>query len=252
MLRKGIVLCVATVGFVALSLLLYGCAATPTPPPPPTPMIVIVTQPPLPTYTPYPTQTPLPTYTPAPTYTPYPTSTPLPPTPAPTPTPTAMPTLPPTPTIRPTDTPAPAPVAPPPPADVVRVEYKDLHYECQGFRDWGGGVKGYRSFQVAMIVTNRGSDAILPPWKPTRWLITGDGSSFRVEVRIWQWGQRGQTFAQPTIAPGATEGWTWMAYPLNQGEWVGAVEWEHGGKTYRNDLPKPNMSLREYNYVNCD
>ncbi len=93
-----------------LAVLLLAACATPTPQ-----IIretVMVTQPPLPTYTSYPTFTPLPTYNPWPTPTSQPTQAVVTPTPLPTPTPllpSPTPTPePPTQTPQPTSTPTPA------------------------------------------------------------------------------------------------------------------------------------------------
>ncbi len=111
----------------------------------PTPEIVketvIVTQPPLPTYTPYPTGTPLkplPTYTPYPTYTPpmpLPTYT-LPPTPTATTTMTPMPADTPTPT--PTWTPVAQPTTTPIPTSSPVAVIADWRGEYYGNRDLSG------------------------------------------------------------------------------------------------------------------
>jgi hypothetical protein len=104
-----------------------------------------------------------------------------------------------------------------------------------------------------MIVTNLGDKPIQPPWLPSRWILT-DGVSELVETYAWQWILRANPtpFPQPPIQPGETQGWTWMVYPLQKGWWVAAIEWDYDGETYRQDLPKPNMALKEYNYVDCE
>jgi hypothetical protein len=138
---------------------------------------------------------------------------------------------------------------------VVKVEYRDLHYECQQNRVWGSPPntrQGYRSLQVAMILTNLDDKPIQPPWGPSRWILT-DGINQAVETISGQWVLRGQPpFPQPPIQPGETQGWTFLVYPLDKGWWVMAIEWDYEGRTYRQDLPKPNMALREYNYVDCE
>ncbi len=206
---------------------------------------------PLPTYTPMPTQTPAPTYTPYPTYTPPPTWTPVPTsTPLPTATLTPVPSA--TPTVVPataTRTPAPPTAAP---ARDVKIEFKDLHYECQGFRVWGDGVtKGYRSFQVAMIITNLRDTAIDTNWKPWAWILT-DGTQERIDEVAWEWTGGAGFYKKPVIQPGETQGWTFLAYPLDKGWWVKAAQFNSkisGMLTF--PFPKPNMSLRDFNYVDC-
>jgi hypothetical protein len=103
-----------------------------------------------------------------------------------------------------------------------------------------------------MIVTNLGAEPIQPPWKPSAWVVT-DGAKEWYSAWNWEWrNQTGTAYPQPSIAPSETKGWTWINYPLAKGEWVKAIEWYYKDKVYHQDLPKPNMSLREYNYVNCD
>jgi hypothetical protein len=202
---------------------------------------------PTPTLTPDPTNTPPPTMTPVPSATPtaVPTNTP---TSVPTNTPTSVPTA--TPTVTPVPpTLRPQPTATPPPS--VKVEYRDYHYECEAYKPWSDGTKGYRSFQVAMIITNLSQKTIPAPWKPTRWLFT-DGTSQLADTRKWVWtAPGGKFYVQPPIEPGATQGWTWIAFPLEKGWWVEGAEWEYDGQTYRNEFPKPNISLRDFNYINC-
>jgi hypothetical protein len=141
---------------------------------------------------------------------------------------------------------------------VVKVEYRDLHYECQQNKVWGSPpntAQGYRSLQVAMILTNLGDKPIQPPWKPSRWILTdGINQAEAVETKTWQWVYlRNPTpFPQPVIQPGEMQGWTWMVYPIEKGWWVAAIEWDYEGKTYRQDLPKPNIVFGDFNYVDCE
>jgi hypothetical protein len=103
-----------------------------------------------------------------------------------------------------------------------------------------------------MVVTNLSEKSIPAPWKPSKWILT-DGASQLEDKIMWAWTDRtGRTIVQPPILPGATQGWTWLAYPLDKGWWVTAAVWDYDGKTYRQDFAKPNMSLREFNYVDCN
>lgn len=208
-----------------------------------------------------------PTPTPTPIPSPTPTNTPIPPTLTPSPTPTATATatatptgtLTPTPTAIPTYTPTPQPLPTATPRPVVKVEYRDLHYECQQNKDWTRGLppygttRGYRSLQVAMIVTNLDDKPIQPPWMPSRWILT-DGVSQVIETYSWQWvyARDPRFFPQPVIQLGEMQGWTWLVYPIEKGWWVAAIEWDYEGKTYRQDLPKPNIVFGDFNYVDCE
>lgn len=255
---------------VLISLLLAACGgttATPTPDLEATVQAAIAatqaaqptdTPVPEPTATPQPTDTPMPTDTPAPTDTPVPTDTPtLKPTdtPGPTPTPTETPLPTDTPTPEPTDTATPIPPTPTP-TPALLVEFRNLHYECTGGAVWYAGrlnnapFSGYRRFQADFFIKNLGTEPIIPPWMPTRWIVT-NGVDEHELTYMWQWVPRSrQLYEQPVIQPLASAGWTYMAYPLEQGEWVKAAEFEYNGVTYRQEFDLGDFG-DAHNYVAC-
>lgn len=137
------------------------------------------------------------------------------------------------------------------------VEFLNPHYNCEStildFEASSGiteRVGGHRSFQIDLYIHNNGTEPVEPQWKPNRWIIT-NGTDEMISDLSWQWGSRdGGTYRQPTIYPGQVSGWTWMAFPLQYGEWVKAVEFVWGGETYRQEFdlgPYGNA----YNYVDC-
>lgn len=152
--------------------------------------------------------------------------------------------------------PAPSPAATraAPPANARRdleVAYLNLHYECQR-TEWQDRVRvwGYRSFQADLYIKNNSAEPVTPPWSPARWIIT-DGVNERASELIWEWGhvQTG-LYDQPTIAPGQSAGWTFMAFPIERDEWVKAVEFEWQGQRYRVEFdlgPYGNA----HNYRDC-
>lgn len=189
------------------------------------------------------TDTPSKTPSPSPTLTPTETVTPVPATDTPTPRP------------EPTATWTPEPPTPTKVPELV-VEWRKLHYECQGGRVWQWGLgtdltySGYRSFQVEVGIINNSTRAVEPYWGVTRWLIT-DGVNTREDTKVWEWyGPRREKYDQPVILPGASATWTEMCYPLNQGEWVSAAEFDWGGHTYRGEFDLGPYG-DAHNYVNC-
>lgn len=150
--------------------------------------------------------------------------------------------------------PAPAATRAAPPASGrqdLEVAYLNLHYECQR-TEWQDLVRvwGYRSFQADLYIKNNSSGPVQPPWSPARWIIT-DGANERVSELIWEWGhvQTG-LYDQPSIAPGQSAGWTFMAFPIERDEWVKAVEFEWQGQRYRTEFdlgPYGNA----HNYLDC-
>ena len=201
-----------------------------------------------------------------------PTSTPLP-----TMTPTAYPTISPIPTAtaEPTITPVwttpssgvdsqlsmvPALLPPQEQAKPLKVEFTDLHYECQKSCNsdfFGRNAWSYRSFQVLMKVENVSRDLTLAGgtteregWAPTAWILT-DGAREWTDDYAWQWamGPR-HLHGRPDLPPGAKSEWTWMAEPVPYGAWVKAVEYvDPWGNVYRQDFPKPDAG--QLNYVDC-
>jgi hypothetical protein len=185
---------------------------------------------------------------PTPTLTATPTNTP---TVAPSPTATSMPTGTPTPTHAATQ---PARRSPTPTPE-LSVTYQDFHYECQ-YDAWTQGrppyqtVRGYRSFQTLMVITNLATDKTLqPPWMPDRWIVT-DGKAEWQETYAWQWYRTGQAaWTQPAVGPGQTAQWTWLCFPVPRGAWVTAAEFTAWGRVYRSEFPNPAPGA--FNYIDC-
>lgn len=186
------------------------------------------------------TATPSRTLSPSPTLTPTETATPIPATDTPTPRP------------QPTVTWTPEPPTPTKAPELV-VEWRKLHYECRGGVVWeygeGNPYGGYRSFQVELSIINNSSLPVEPYWRPSHWTIT-DGVNVRQDDKAWIWIVGGKRYEQPIIQPGASATWTFMAYPLNKGEWVKAAEFEWGGHTYRAEFDLGPYG-DAHNYVNC-
>ena len=245
--------------FVLSVLFMMGCApaATPIPPtlPPPTPDAkatettiaanIFATQTasiPTATNTLLPTDTPTNTPTPKPTETPKPTDTPEP-----------------TNTLVPTNTPKPASIPPTsaPLAEFI-FQWNNPHYECQKparpwkFRD-GTQVYGIQSFQITVAIKNVSKDRIVSPmWQPTRWIIT-NGTATRIDTRMWQWvpSDTKQFYQQPVLSPGVVGEWTFLAFPLNAGEWVDHADWDLFGQTYRSPNFSPGEFHNSFNYHDC-
>jgi hypothetical protein len=149
--------------------------------------------------------------------------------------------------------------APPLTVDVTRMQY-----QCQmrgydytvapGITD---SLKGYRSFEFDANITNRGSKPLTIDLKPARWVIT-DGTSDSISDLAWEYkpartttyGYREEDgvwklYALPsekitqwqesvtvTLQPGQSVARTYIAFPLNPGEWVKGVDFVFDGQTY--------------------
>jgi uncharacterized protein YraI len=145
-------------------------------------------------------------------------------------------------------TPPPAPKKPASAPKTLQVEFKNPHYECQQ-KEWNGQW-GYRSFQADLYIKNNGTVPVEPPWKPSRWIIT-DGKSERESKTMWQWVSRRTGFyKQPTIHPGESAGWTFLAFPIDRNEWVKAAEFEWNGQIYRQEFDLGPFN-NNYNYQDC-
>ena len=131
------------------------------------------------------------------------------------------------------------------------MEWRKLHYECQGYkvwREWRPG--GYRSFQLELAIQNHSDRAVEPPWSVSKWEIT-DGVNVREDTTDWEWVSRSdELYQKPVIQPGASATWTFLCYPLEKGEWVKAAELEWGGHTYRGEFDLGTYG-DAHNYVNC-
>lgn len=225
-----------------------------------------------PTNTAMPTATPTVTSSPTSTHTPTPTATP---TPLPTDTPTSTPTN--------TVTPTPIPPTPTPQPQLV-VEFNNPYYECKfgtalPYYSYDERFSGVRSFQIDFSITNNSDKPIQPIWKPSRWIIT-DGTNERDDEKMWQWAEEepitiqppgssspiliipqnliipaephdwidAHPYQQPVIAPGDKQAWTWLAYPLQEGEFVSRVEFEYNGITYSQSF---DYGVGKDHYINC-
>jgi len=156
--------------------------------------------------------------------------------------------------------PTPPPTPSPTPTEVhkeLQVTFINMHYECQR-RIWEFEAKkgivervwGYRSFQVDMYITNNSDKPVEPPWRPRRWIIT-DGRQEYISDLMWQWvHKRTGAYKQPPIYPGQTAGWTFMAFPLDAGQWVKAAEFEWNGQVYRQEFDLGPVG-NSYNYIDC-
>jgi hypothetical protein len=220
-----------------------------------------VTKTSLPTHTPTATATPTSTHTPTvtdtstptatdtstPTQTPIPTNTPTDiPTPTWTPSPSSLPTS----TPKPTSKPKPQPTPTPKPELVIT--YQDFHYDC--VKRYWGETWGYRAFQTLMVIKNNSADkTVEAPWKPTRWIVANwrNPEETRETGRVWEWVHRDKGFyPEPSIPPGGTARWTYIAFPLDRWEYVRAAEFDWEGQTYRFEFPRPEYG-GEYNMWDC-
>ena len=167
--------------------------------------------------------------------------------------------------VMPTPPPAPAaaPAAVAKPATDMRnllVSFINPHYECQqGEWEFRGDLRGipgarfilwgYRSFQVDLWIKNLGNAPVTPPWQPKRWIIT-NGFAESMSDLTWQWGTTGSLYNQPTIQPGQSAGWTFLAFPLDRDQWVKAVEFVWNGQVYRQEFDLGSFG-NAYNYKDC-
>ncbi len=133
------------------------------------------------------------------------------------------------------------------------VTFINPHYNCQqepwtytGNDGQPYDIWGYRSFQVDMYIKNNGTQPIVPPWQPTLWLIANsNGSPDSISDLMWP-----GTYAQPVIPPGQVAGWTFSAFPVDENQWVRAVEYVWNGQTYRQDFDLGPL-LNDDNYQYC-
>lgn len=131
------------------------------------------------------------------------------------------------------------------------VTFINPHYDCQQ-GEWGDDPPtwGYRSFQVDMYITNNSQVPIEPPWKPKRWVIT-DGVNDYINDLMWQWVSRSTGFYdQPIIQPGASAGWTFLAFPVDRNQWMKAVEFVWNDQVYRQEFDLGPYG-NSYNYKDC-
>jgi hypothetical protein len=148
------------------------------------------------------------------------------------------------------------------------VDVTRMQYQCQmrgydytvapGVTD---SLKGYRSFEFDAAITNRSNKPVEIVLKPARWVIT-DGArdmisdlawkytaapsttyDYREENGVWklyalpkeqitQWQEPGTV----TLQPGQSVARTFIAFPLNNGEWVKGVDFVFNGQTYHHDF----------------
>jgi hypothetical protein len=157
--------------------------------------------------------------------------------------------------------------APAAPAQPVQVDITGIQYECpqraftyQIAPGVDAKLDGYRLFQIDATVTNRTAKPVDIVLKPTRWTIT-NGATDSYSDLVWEWGQPTTTTVirtvdengkqvkvpfevdhsnivkwsaqgQPTsLAPGQSAAATFIAYPLDPGQWVKGVDFVLGGQT---------------------
>lgn len=154
----------------------------------------------------------------------------------------------PAPTPEPADTAAPATPAAAAAGGPLNVSFINPHYNCTR----GDGVDDfYRYFQIDLFIENTSGQTITAPWKPSRWIIT-DGVNERIDETMLQWCNRfSGCYEQPDIEPGGSAGWTWVNERAELYEWVKAVEFDYGGRTYRQDFPDNALNRAEWNYGAC-
>jgi len=154
-------------------------------------------------------------------------------------------------------------------APELTVDMTRMLYQCQmrgydytvapGVTD---SLKGYRSFEIDANVTNRSNKPVEILLKPARWIIT-DGTKDVISDLAWeyvsaastevdykwvgdvlkgyavprdqitQWQEQGKTV---TLQPGQSVGQTFIAFPLDKGEWVKGVDFVFNGQTYHKDF----------------
>ena len=143
--------------------------------------------------------------------------------------------------------------------DNLEVTFINPHYNCQqvpwtltGDDGQPYDIWGYRSFQVDMFIKNNGTQPVVPPWQPTLWLIANsNGAPDSISDLMWQWQYSNSgSYQQPIIQPGQVAGWTFSAFPVDENQWVRAVEYVRNGQTYRQDFDLGPL-LNNYNYQYC-
>jgi hypothetical protein len=135
---------------------------------------------------------------------------------------------------------------------------------------------GYRLFQIDTIVTNRSGAPVDAVVKPARWIIT-NGETDAVSDLVWEWGPPATTTVMRTVskggveqkvpfevetrdivkwsdqgkptslAPGQSVASTFVAYPLDPGQWVKGVDFVLGGQTIHKSFDL-GPSGTAYNY----
>jgi hypothetical protein len=176
---------------------------------------------------------------------------------------------------------------PKPPAQTVQVDITRIDYQCprsafayQIAPGVDAKLDGYRLFDIDAVVTNRGDKPVDIVLKPTRWDIT-NGATDSYSDLVWEWGQpttstvmrtveeNGKQVKVPfevqhqgivkwspqgkptSLAPGQSAEATFIAYPLDPGEWVKGVDFVFGGQTVHKSFDL-GPSGTAYNYgQNC-
>jgi hypothetical protein len=138
----------------------------------------------------------------------------------------------------------------------LQVSFINPHYDCeQGELLYKGDdgnrypIWGYRYFQVDMFIKNNSSEPIVPPWKVKRWIIT-DGVTDSVSDLVWEWMGQSGFYAQPTIQPGQSAGWTYVSFPIARNQWLKAVEFVWNGQVYRQEFDLGQFG-NAHNYQDC-
>jgi hypothetical protein len=175
------------------------------------------------------------------------------------------------------------PAAPKAPTQPLSVDVTRIDYQCprSAFAyEVAPGITskldGYRLFEIDTVVANRSDKPVDVVLKPARWIIT-NGKTDAVSDLVWEWGQPTLTTVMRTVseggeerkvpfeverrgivkwseqgkptslAPGQSAVATFIAYPLDPGEWVKGVDFVLGGQTYHKSFDL-GSSGTAYNY----
>jgi hypothetical protein len=162
--------------------------------------------------------------------------------------------------------------------DVTRIDYQCPRsaFDYEVSPGITSKLDGYRLLQIDTVVTNRGDKPVDGVVKPVRWIIT-NGKTDSVSDLVWEWGQPTTTTVMRTVseggveqkvpfevetrgivkwseqgkptslAPGQSVASTFIAYPLDPGEWVKGVDFVLGGQTYHKSFDI-GPSGTAYNY----
>ncbi|HEX9115400.1 MAG TPA: SH3 domain-containing protein [Anaerolineae bacterium] len=154
--------------------------------------------------------------------------------------------------------PAPASAAPTVSGRPLEVSFINPHYECENrtyelHPDTSHPlvVHSRRSFQFDLYVKNVGSQAVAPPWRPSRWTITDGGQEFATTITLEWPDHNGNPYPQPVIFPGQMAGWTFRTVQLLEGQWVKSVDFTWNGETYHQNFDLGPYG-HSYNYRDCD
>jgi len=162
--------------------------------------------------------------------------------------------------------------------DVTRIDYQCPRsaYAYEVSPGITSKLDGYRLLQIDTVVTNHSDKPVNGVVKPVRWIIS-NGKTDSVSDLVWEWGQPTTTTVMRTVseggaeqkvpfevetrgivkwseqgkptslAPGQSVASTFIAYPLDPGEWVKGVDFVLGGQTVHKSFDI-GQSGAAYNY----